>query len=297
MTTTQDQRTDMIIEKHDEPRRNKIQVPIGDRGLAPTDFDQLYRVSVIAFESGLAPSSFKSADQVFVALSTGLELGMSPMQSLNSFAVINGKCSMYGDAMLGKVYATGQVTHFDEYFIDGEGNRINELQLPANLDEWDNSISAVTEVQRGNLPMQVSRFSVGDAKRAHLWNKKTKSGGPTPWITHPKRMLKYKARAFGLRDTFPDALCGMHMYEELQGEERSSFHPGSMRGTNTANEENGVASRIRNIPNEAQQGAPARPGDDAGEDGAEEEGGGELFSDEDAEEIARQMDAGEAVSK
>lgn len=297
METKQQETTD-IIDTRNAPKKNKIHVPIGDRGLAPQDFDGLYRISLIAFESRLAPSSFQSADQVFIALAAGLELGMPTMQSLNSFAVINGKASMYGDAMLGMAYASGQLTHFDEYFEDKDGNRIEESDLPDLLEDWDNGIAAVTEVQRGKLPMRVSRFSVGDAKRATLWAKKTKSGGPTPWITHPKRMMKYKARAFGLRDTFSDVLCGMHMYEELQGEERSTFHPGSMRGADAPNEENGIASRIRNIPNEAKDSAPERPGDDAGAHaGDPEPEEGERFSDEDAEEIARQMDAKEVVSK
>ena len=63
------------------------------------------------------------------------------------------------------------------------------------------------------------RFTIADAKTAGLWSK----GGT--WKTHPKRMLKYKARAFALRDKFPDALNGMHMKEEIQPEEMKNITP------------------------------------------------------------------------
>jgi len=55
------------------------------------------------------------------------------------------------------------------------------------------------------------RFSVSDAKAANLWGK---SG---PWTNYPKRMLELRARAFALRNMFPDVLLGCAIAEELDG--------------------------------------------------------------------------------
>ena len=41
-------------------------------------------------------------------------------------------------------------------------------------------------------------------------------GKQGPWTQHPKRMRQMRARAFALRDVFPDVLCGMPVAEELQ---------------------------------------------------------------------------------
>jgi len=53
-------------------------------------------------------------------------------------------------------------------------------------------------------------FSVEDAKRAGLWQK------PGPWTDYPKRMLAMRARAFALRDAFPDVLAGLYLREEIE---------------------------------------------------------------------------------
>ena len=56
---------------------------------------------------------------------------------------------------------------------------------------------------------------IGDARRANLGLKTGRNGGSTPWITSPLRMLKFRARGFALRDTFPDALKGFRQAEEV----------------------------------------------------------------------------------
>jgi hypothetical protein len=47
-----------------------------------------------------------------------------------------------------------------------------------------------------------------DAKRAGL------AGKQGPWQQYPKRMLQMRARAFALRDVFPDVLRGVYVAEE-----------------------------------------------------------------------------------
>jgi hypothetical protein len=75
----------------------------------------------------------------------------------------------------------------------------------------DAMIAKVFSEREGKFKV-TTEFSVDDAKTAGLWGK------AGPWKTHPKRMLKYKARAFNLRDNFPDILKGLHLQEEMVGE-------------------------------------------------------------------------------
>lgn len=148
-------------------------------------------------KSGLAPKSFKYSSQVIVAMQAGGELGMLPMQSLNSLYVIEGSPALYAEAALALVMNSGLLEDFEEK-IEGDGEKM----------------AAVCRSKRRGLKTPViTEFSVEDAKKARLWGK---SG---TWQTHPKRMLKYRARAFNLRDNFPDVLKGMHIVEELLYEE------------------------------------------------------------------------------
>ncbi len=109
---------------------------------------------------------------------------------------------MYGDGLLSVVKNSGQLEYIKETLEGDEPEN-------SNVDFRDD-FKAVCLVKREGNDEVRAEFSVSDAKRAELW---TKAGS---WKTHPKRMLKYRARAFVLRDEFPDILLGMqHSAEEL----------------------------------------------------------------------------------
>ena len=64
-------------------------------------------------------------------------------------------------------------------------------------------------VKRRGEPEQSRTFTDEDAKAAGL---KGKAG---PWTQYPKRMRQMRARAFALRDVFPDVLRGLPVAEEV----------------------------------------------------------------------------------
>jgi hypothetical protein len=140
-------------------------------------------------KSDLAPRDYKDKPQnVLIAMQMGLEVGLSPMQSIQNIAVINGRPSIWGDSMLALCQ-----NHRDFESID-ENQSTNE--------------KGVCIVKRRGMEPQRREFSVADAQKAGLWGK------AGPWQTAPTRMLKLRARAFALRDTFADALRGLQSAEE-----------------------------------------------------------------------------------
>jgi hypothetical protein len=177
-------------------------VGAGAHGLVLNNLEDMKTVSQIILQSKLAPDSFQTSEQIFVGLQAGAEIGLKPMQSLNSIVVIHGKPTLWGDAALALVKRSGLVASFSEK-VTGEGDE---------MCAYVSSVRKAVEVGEGESVVETT-FSVADAKTAGLWKKKG------PWTTHPKRMLKYKARAFNLRDNFPDVLFGMHLTEEMYGEE------------------------------------------------------------------------------
>ena len=157
--------------------------------LTPRNLEEALKFADIMSKSDLVPRDFRDKPgNILVAIQKGLEIGLSPMAALESIAVINGRASLWGDALLGLVQVSPQY-------------------------EWHNEAEStptkgVCIVKRkGHEPHRVE-FSVEDAKRAGLLGK---SG---PWQQYTARMLTLRARAFALRDKFADVLKGLSMAEE-----------------------------------------------------------------------------------
>jgi len=182
----------------------KALVSIGQRGLQPSDMDQLWRAAQAVAKSGLAPKGIDTPEAVFVAMEMGLELGLPLMASLQNIAVVNGRPTLWGDSQLAVVRSTGELEEFSEWYEQG-GKR-----LARNPSTFDDNTAAVCRVKRRGMEASETAFTVGDAKRAALWGKQG------PWTQYPARMLRFRARSFALRDQFGDALRGLLSTEEAQ---------------------------------------------------------------------------------
>ena len=164
-------------------------------GLALASFDDAFRFAKMVAASEFAPKDFKSKpESCMLAIQHGSEVGLSPMQSLQSIAVINGRPTIWGDAALALVQSSPVCEYVKEY-TEGQGD----------------NLTAVCEAKRRGYPAPtVSRFSMADAKRAGL------AGKAGPWSQYPERMLALRARGFALRNAFADALRGLITAEEAQ---------------------------------------------------------------------------------
>ena len=165
------------------------------RGLALATFDDAFRFATMVAKSDFAPKDFKGKpESCLLAIQHGSEVGLSPMQSLQSIAVINGRPTIWGDAALALVQSSPVCEYVREY-TEGEGD----------------GLVAVCEAKRRGYPAPtVVRFSIADAKRAGL------AGKSGPWTQYPARMLTLRARGFALRNAFADALRGLITAEEAQ---------------------------------------------------------------------------------
>jgi hypothetical protein len=175
---------------------------VSKTGIILATMDEIWRFAETVIASGMAPKGITNPAAATITIQMGMELGLPPMASLQNIAAINGRPSIWGDAMLGVVRATGELEEFTEWFeINGE--RI--ARTPA---EFPDALMAVCRVKRRGYEAVESSFSVADAKRAKLWGKQG------PWTEYTGRMLKFRARSFGLRDEFGDALRGLYSAEE-----------------------------------------------------------------------------------
>ena len=158
--------------------------------LSPQTFEQAMKFSHMLAESDLVPKDFRGKPgNCLIAMQWGSELGLKPLQALSNIAVVNGRAALWGDAVIALVRSS---------------------PLCEYVQESDDGHTATCRAKRRGEPEQVVTFSMDDAKQAGL------TGKQGPWTQYPKRMRQMRARAFALRDVFPDVLRGMPVAEEVQ---------------------------------------------------------------------------------
>jgi hypothetical protein len=160
----------------------------------PSSFEEAMKMAELISASDLIPADYKGKPgNVFLAMQLGHEIGVAPMQAIQNIAVINGRPCIWGDLLAALARSHPQFESMTESFT-GEGDEFR----------------AVCQIKRKNNKEHVSSFGYKDAVQAKLWNK------AGPWSNYPKRMLQMRARAFAIRDQFPDALRGLSSAEEMR---------------------------------------------------------------------------------
>jgi hypothetical protein len=179
-----------------KPKRKarKELVEAGDRGLTFKNLDSMYRFCV-AVAASKEFRDIETPEQALMRLQAGLELGLSPIWSITNIMVVNGRPSVWGDALLGLV-----LRHPDCEDV------IETIENQGTEDE-----TAVCEVRRkGRVPV-IRKFSIADVRRAGLDRKMQSVHG-----SYPARMRQMRARSWACRDAFADTLRGLAVVEEVR---------------------------------------------------------------------------------
>lgn len=170
-------RTDELVTNARRPRPFEL-----------NSWEEISRFADDAARTEMVPRDYRGKpDAIRIAVIWGKEIGLHPMQALRSIAVIGGRPALWGDAVIGLIYASGKMEYLKEWAV-GEGD---------DLTYW-------FETKRQGNPLPIARsFGVRDAKKAGLWGKQG------PWSSYPQRMLAMRARGWGARDAYPDVLGGL----------------------------------------------------------------------------------------
>ena len=173
----------------------KAPINFGEQGVQLASLEDAFRFANAVAASGFAPRGMEKPEAILVAIQLGAELGLTPMSALQNIAVINGRPAIYGDAALALVRSSGLLEVFREEEVGEAGKDTLGIKVTAKRKGFDEA----TET-----------FTVADAKLSKLWGK------AGPWSDYPKRMLKFRARGFLLRDQFGDILKGLRTAEEAR---------------------------------------------------------------------------------
>lgn len=200
--------------------------------IMPTSLDDVARLAKLAVMAGLVivpkrrrkgddeedeQAAEASEENRLIAVATmtilhGMEVGLPPMQALQTITIINGRPLVWGDAVPALLWRAG--FRLKEW-VDGEGD----------------ARTAHCEIARPDGATIARAFSVADAKRARLWDAREKitrkgRGGSTytvdndaPWHRFPERMMAMRARGFAVKDGASDVTRGLYLREEYEENE------------------------------------------------------------------------------
>jgi hypothetical protein len=143
------------------------------------------KLALTIHETEMVPQGFRNhPDKVMAAMMRGHEMGLGPMQSLDSFNVIQGKVGLSAEAMRALILGAGHDIILEER-DDGQAviASCHRKQWPA--DRWASYV-----------------YSLDDAKRAGLLEKDS-------WKKNTRAMLDARATSGAGRRYFADVLAGM----------------------------------------------------------------------------------------
>lgn len=189
--------TDLEVVK-DNAKLTAITVHTG-RGAEIATAQDAWTLANMYHRAGMAPSSFRTPQQVFVAFLAASELGVGPSFAMRWMMVINNVPAVWGDGPMALVERSGLQEAWSTGTVGVRGT--DEFGV------WFET------TRKGREPHRVT-FTKGDAVHAGLWNK------AGPWKSYPERMMLARARAFALRNTYPDVLGGVAIAEEERDHER-----------------------------------------------------------------------------
>jgi hypothetical protein len=141
--------------------------------------------------AGLVPAAFRGKpSDILLVMARGSDMGLSPVQSLHAFFVINGRVGMYSDALVGVVVGKPMCRYF---------------RLVSSDDK-----QATYETLREGSPEPVRlTYTMEQAKAAGLTSNATYS-------KHPAAMLRARCSAALARATYPDLVAGIYEPSELE---------------------------------------------------------------------------------
>lgn len=137
---------------------------------------------------GAMPSTIKNAPQLMMVLQAGYESGLQPLESLGAYYFVNGRLTMYGEAVISQVVRAGHIVQWGE---------CNGMTATVKITRKDNGASFE------------QTFTIEQARLRGLASKDV-------WVKFPESMLRYRVFGMVARFIVPDALHGIQIKEEIE---------------------------------------------------------------------------------
>lgn len=175
----------------DVATREAPKLPV-NLGMPLEGLDEAYRMAQALAQSGLMPDSLRNKpNDVLVTVLYGREIGLAPMQALQTIHVIKGKPFISGQLWLSLVRRAG---HRAE--VSGDATK---------------ATCTITRGDTGETHTEV--FTLDQAKTAKLTG-----NADSNWSKYPDRMLRWRSIANCARMICPEVALGFQAEEERYDE-------------------------------------------------------------------------------
>lgn len=157
----------------------------------PENATQMWRMAQWIAKSALIPSALRGKEaDIWLVISTGRELGLTPMQALRSLHVVDGKPGMSADLIAARINKSG----LSKYL-----RLVESSETVATFETW-----------RADHPEAVRMsFTIEDARRAGLAEKDN-------YKKHPKSMLRARCLSAIGHAVYPELFFGVYELDEVQ---------------------------------------------------------------------------------
>ena len=185
VNTTPNPQTPEVLQSHQVEAKTRAL-----NWMNPERWNMMKTMAETFIQSQAMPASIKNAAQAIMVMQAGYEAGMQPIESLASFAPINGKMTMYGDALIAKVIQAGHTIEWGE---------------------CTDRTATVTITRKDTGKSMTETYKIEEAHASGLLGKDV-------WQKYPKRMLKYKVFSEVAHFFVADALRGLDLREIVESE-------------------------------------------------------------------------------
>lgn len=168
--------------------------------LDPNTYIQMKALSKDFFDSKVVPSAYQNVLQVLFGIQAGYEMGMQPIESLQSITFVNGNMSVWGKAVPRRLRAHGWSLAFEEGTLEGK-----EFADPKSKEDAQYCKATIT---RGD-ETYTDTVTFGDARESG-YTLDSKGNLKPGWKPGLNRKLK-------LRYDVLDVLCKTYVPEVFGG--------------------------------------------------------------------------------
>lgn len=173
--------------------------------IVPVNYEMMWKVSQRVTNTPFVPKALQGKPEAVLAcILYGAEMGIGPMQSLNSIHVIEGRAAMSPELM--------------RAMVARHGHRIDVI-------ENSNTACEMKGVRNDTGSSATVRWTMEDAKLAGL-------AGKNNWKTYPRAMLMARCTSELCRILFPDIIAGLSYTPEeiasIEGVEADDLLPPKM---------------------------------------------------------------------
>lgn len=185
--------TDETKDNGENKPETKEMVPVGQVfSNFPTqaEWNTINVIATTLMKGGVLPKGIDTLPKMVVALQAGREIGLQPIEALNSLYFVNGKVAMYGEAVPMQIMRAGH-------------------QIKWGKCDKNEATVTITRGDNGNEMTQT--FTMAEAVERGYTNNPI-------YKKYPENMLKWRVLGMVAKFIAPDALRGIGIKEDMEVE-------------------------------------------------------------------------------